>query len=128
MSNSILSLQHFLEPVVEIGRDVDCQQLTTIFQSGINQAIIVNEAREPLGVIYAHSLLARCLQRQSFNLTKEEINSLIEPLTILPSRMSLVKYYTDFVHHQELGNYYCFAVVDENNHLLGILINIKSSR
>jgi signal transduction histidine kinase/CheY-like chemotaxis protein len=121
MSNSILSLQHFLEPVVDIGEDVNCQQLITIFQSGINQVIIVNGAREPLGVIYAYSLLARFLQRQSFNLSRAEINSLIEPLTILPGRMSLVKYYTDFVHHQEQSNYYCFAVVDNNNHLLGIL-------
>ncbi|TVQ49120.1 MAG: response regulator [Gloeocapsa sp. DLM2.Bin57] len=121
MSNPVFSLQDFLDPVVEITRDIDCKQLNQIFAGGINQAVVVNQERYPLGIIYARSLLARCLQRQSLSLTPGEINSLIEPITILPSKMSFLNYYTHFGYHLELGDSYCFALVDENNHLLGIL-------
>ncbi|ELR97494.1 ATP-binding protein [Gloeocapsa sp. PCC 73106] len=120
MSSSFLSLQDFLDPVQEMARNVNLDhQIKIIFRLGVNKAIVVDEGRYPLGVVYARSILAKYLENQAIMPNQAQLDSLVEPITILPAAMSLVDYYREFSHSQLESK--CCVLVDNGKKLLGVL-------
>jgi signal transduction histidine kinase/DNA-binding response OmpR family regulator len=133
MSSSSLTLDRFVRRIPVDEPTTNLVTALTKFQSNPSEIIaIVSKEGLPLGIIRSQTLLDRILKHlpdkstpaslKSASLTRIKLKSLMEPVTILPGRMSVSEFWRSWQeNYLDTSNNLLHLLVDNEGKLLGLL-------
>ncbi|MCU0532661.1 MAG: ATP-binding protein [Hydrococcus sp. Prado102] len=133
MSTPSLTLDRFVRRIPVDEPTTNLVTALTKFQSNPSEIIaIVSKEGLPLGIIRSQILLARILKHlpdksgaaglKSASLARIKLKSLMEPVTILPGRMSVNEFWRSWQeHYLDASSNLLHLLVDNEGKLLGLL-------
>lgn len=132
MSNPSLTLDRFMRRIPVEEPTTNLVAALTKFQSNPSEIIaIASKEGLPLGIIRSQVLLDRILKHSPDNLTaglknttlaRIKLKSLMEPIAILPARMSVSEFWRSWQeHYLDTSSNLLHILVDDEGKLLGLL-------
>ncbi len=136
----MLTLQQFLHPVPICQSSITISEITSLFQSGNHERVVmVNCTHKPLGIISGRHLLSLLLQQSCITvppssrisennrqlseyLTPEALEDLLTPLVLIPHNLNVAEFATYLQDKNiNLETSLTYGLVDHTGHFWGLL-------